>query len=107
MVSPGLVIIAFLATAAFTIFYLIKSRQIERLAKIEHGIMTDDKQSHPNNLILSLGIFFSSLGLAVFISYLVSTNTSIPNYITMPGFLLLFGGLGFIVSYLVNKKKTL
>ncbi|WP_257670868.1 DUF6249 domain-containing protein [Parapedobacter tibetensis] len=106
MVGIGLVIVAFLVTAAFTIFYVVKSRHIERMSKIEHGIISDDEPSPPNSQALSFGIFFFALGLAVFISYLVSTYTSIPNYITMPGFLLLFGGLGFIISYMVNKKKN-
>ena len=104
MIGPGLVVIGFLASAAFTIFYLIKSRHIERMAKIEHGIIGDEEPA-PNKTMLTLGVLFSALGVAVFTSYVLSLYTAIPDYISMPGFLLLFGGLGFIFSYAIGKGK--
>lgn len=97
-----IVIIGFLASAAFTIYYLIKSKHIEQMAKIEHGITEDDVPK--SNLILNLGIILSALGLAVFISYLLSHYTTVPNHVSMPGFLLLFAGIGFLVSNALNKK---
>ena len=100
------VIIGFLAAAAFTIFYLIKSRHIEQMAKIEHGIIGEEEPKSPNDLILTIGVLLSALGIAVFISYVVGYYTDVPDYISMPGFLLLFGGLGFIVSYSLNKKRN-
>lgn len=102
--GPGFVIVALLATAAFTIFYLIKSKHIERMAKIENG-MIDQEFKDSGNIILNLGILFCSLAAGIFIAYLVTLYTQVPEYITIPGFLLLFGGIGFIVSYTINKKK--
>ncbi len=99
------VIIGFLATAAFTIYYLIKSKHTEQMAKIEHGITSEDESNFKSNLILNLGIVLSALGAAVFMSYMVSHFTKMPDHISMPGFLLLFAGLGFLVSNAINKKR--
>ncbi|SDF12725.1 hypothetical protein SAMN05421636_11250 [Pricia antarctica] len=99
------VIIGFLAAAAFTIYYLIKSRHAEQMAKIEHGIACDDESNFKSNLILNLGIVLSALGAAVFVSYMVGHFTKMPDYISMPGFLLLFAGLGFLVSNRINKNR--
>lgn len=103
--GPEIVIIGFLATAAFTIYYLIKSKHIEQMARIEHGMANENESTFKSNLIFNLGIFLSSLGTAIFISYMVSHYTTVPNYISMPGFLLLFAGLGFLVSNTINKKR--
>lgn len=99
------VIIGFLATAAFTIYYLIKSKHAEQMAKIEHGIVNEDESNFKFNLILNLGIVLSALGTAVFMSYMVGHYTDMPDHISMPGFLLLFAGLGFLVSNSLNKKR--
>lgn len=99
------VIIGFLATAAFTIYYLIKSKHIEQMAKIENGMASEDESAFKSNLILNLGIVLSSLGTAIFIAYMVSHYTTMPDHISMPGFLLLFAGLGFLVSNTINKKR--
>lgn len=99
------VIIGFLATAAFTIYYLIKSKHLEQMAKIEHGIASEDQSDTKPNLILNLGIVLTALGAAVFMGYMVSHYTTMPNHISMPGFLLLLGGLGFLVSNTINQKR--
>lgn len=99
------VIIGFLASAAFTIYYLIKSKHTEEMAKIEHGMANEDESDFKSNLKLNLGIVLSALGTAVFMSYMVSSVTSMPDHISMPGFLLLFAGLGFLVSNSISNKK--
>ena len=103
--GPGIVIIALLVSAAFTVYYLIKTKHIERMAKIESG-MIDQEFGDSDNILLNLAILFFSLAAGIFVSYVFSINTDIPDYVTIPGFLLLFGGIGFLVSYFVNKKKA-
>ena len=103
--GPGIVITALLATAAFTIYYLIKTKHIELMAKIESG-MLDKELKDSGNILLNFAILFFSLAAGIFTSYLFSVNTNIPDYVTIPGFLLLFGGIGFLISYFVNKKKN-
>lgn len=99
------VIFGFLATTAFTIYHLIKSKHIEQMTKIENGMGYDDESSVKPNLKQNLGILLTSLGTAIFTSYLVSYYTSIPNHISMPGFLLLFGGLGFLIANEMDAKR--
>ncbi len=100
----AIVVIALIVAVVFSIFYLIKSKHLERMAKIESGMIDQDfKES--GNLMLNVGILFCSLASGIFISYLFSMYTDVPNYVTIPGFLLLFGGIGFIISYLLSKKN--
>lgn len=99
------VIFGFLATAAFTIYHLIKSKHAEQMAKIEHGIASEDEATPKFNLILNLGIVLSALGTAVFMSYMFSHFTKMPNHVSLPGFLLLFAGFGFLVSNAINAKR--
>ncbi|MDY7395620.1 DUF6249 domain-containing protein [Aureibaculum sp. 2210JD6-5] len=105
LLGPSLVIVVLLATVAFTIYYLIKTRHIEQMAKIESGIIDKEIKNY-GNILLNLAILFFSLAAGIFVSYMFSANTNIPDYVIIPGFLLLFGGIGFLISYFVNKKKS-
>ena len=105
LLGPGVVITSLLATVTFTVYYLIKTKHIEQMAKIESG-MIDKEIKNYGNILLNLAILFFSLAAGIFVSYMFSANTNIPDYIIIPGFLLLFGGIGFLVSYFVNKKKS-
>ena len=100
----AIVVMALIAAAVFSIFYIIKSKHIERMAKIESGMIDQDLKDF-GNTFLSIGILLCSLAVAVFVSYIFNIYTEIPVYVTIPGFLLLFGGIGFLVSYSINKKK--
>lgn len=101
----AIVVIILIAAVVFSVFYLIKSKHLERMAKIESG-MIDEDFKNSNNLILNAGILLCSLSTAVFTSYLFSLYTEIPEYVTIPGLLLLFSGIGFLVSYIINKNKS-
>lgn len=103
MVGPGLFLISLIVAASVTIFYLIKSRHIETMAKIEHGIAEEDNTG-AQRIILNLGVFLCFLGLGVTVAYLISHYTDIPDYATFPASLLFAGGMGLIVSYMVNKQ---
>lgn len=102
MQGPGFVLIAFIIASVFTLFFLIKSRHAENMARIEHG-MDDDKRSS-NTIIFSLGIFLSSIGIGIFSAYLLVRVFDLPDYIMIPGCLFLFGGLGLVLSYFWSKK---
>lgn len=101
----AIVVMVLIAATVFSIFYIIKSKHIERMAKIESGMIDQDYKTSSNTL-LNVGILLCSLAAAVFISYVFNVYTKIPEYVTIPGFLLLFGGIGFLVSYNINKKKS-
>ncbi|SEK94260.1 hypothetical protein SAMN04487910_1533 [Aquimarina amphilecti] len=101
----AIVVIALIAAAVFSIFYIIKSKHLERMAKIESG-MIDQEFKDSGNIFLNIGILLCSLATAVFTSYLFSIYTKIPEYVIIPGFLLLFGGIGFLISFYISKKKS-
>lgn len=104
MIGPGIVLVALVVSTSFTIFYMIKSRHLESMARIEHGIAREEDAS--SQWLLNLGLFLCSLAIGVFLAYLLDELTSIPDYISIPGCLLLSGGIGLIVGYLVNRGKT-
>ncbi|WP_298548598.1 DUF6249 domain-containing protein [uncultured Aquimarina sp.] len=101
----AIVVMALIAAVVFSVFYIIKSKHIERMAKIESG-MIDEEFKDSGTILLNIGILLCSLATGIFVSYLVSAYTEIPEYVIIPGFLLLFGGIGFLVSYNINKKKS-
>ncbi len=91
--------------SAITMFYSLRLRHIERMARIEHGM----EEIHPgfvNSPYFSLGIFLCALGLSIFASYLLSSWTNLPDYVLIPGCLLLFGGGSlFLIAYLGKPKN--
>ena len=44
--GPGVVITALLVTTAFTIYYLIKTKHIEQMAKIESGMIDKEVKNY-------------------------------------------------------------
>ena len=103
MHQATIVMIFLFAVSAFTIIYSIRSRHIERMTKIEHGM----DEENPNALFqsfITFGIFLCSLSVGLFTAYLVSKSTGLPDHIVIPGFLLLFGGTGLILIAIYNMR---
>lgn len=96
-------LLVLIMVAAVTVLYIIKTKHIETMAKIEHGII-EDKKTKRLSIILNLGIFFLFLGVGVFVEYLIPQYSRIPRHVTSPAGLLLIGGLGLIVCYIVNNR---
>jgi hypothetical protein len=105
MAGIGIFLIVLVVAAAFSIYHLIRSRHIENLTKIEHGIIEEDQRDSLRPLLF-LGIFSCSLGGGLLLAYLISQYSNVPEYVAMPTCLLLSGGLGLILSYLINSKIT-
>lgn len=103
MIGPGVIFSLLIVAATITIFYLIRSKHIENIAKIEHGIAEDNRMASLR-FILNLGIFLCFLGGGFLLAYLISRNTHVPDYIAMPTCLLFSGGFGLILSYLINSN---
>jgi len=103
MIGIGLTLVTLIVSSAITIIFLIKSKHIETMAKIEHGIAKEDR-TVIQRLILNLGIFLCFLGLGITAAYVVSHYSDIPDYASFPASILFAGGLGLIVSYLVNNR---
>lgn len=103
MIGPGLFLVTLIMASTVTIFYLIKSKHIETMARIEHGFAEEDSTAG-QRIILNLGIFLCFLGMGIVVAYLISYFSDVPEYATFPASLLLAGGLGLIVSFLINNE---
>jgi hypothetical protein len=88
--------------------YYIKTKNQERIKLIEKGINPDEgltisdylKQTNLRN-----GILLISLGLGLFVGHLLVLNFSqLDNLITYAAMLLLFGGIGFLINFMIIKN---
>ncbi len=105
MHQASIVLLALILVSGFTMFYLIRSRHIERMTRIEHGMDEHDPKAFQRST-LHFGIFLSSLALGLFISYVLAQALALPDHVTIPGSLLLSGGLSLIlISFLDSRKK--
>lgn len=101
MIGPGVLFALLIIAVTISIYYMMRSRHIENIAKIEHGIAEDNKMANMR-LLLNLGIFLCFLGGGLLLAYLISRYSTVPEYISMPTCLLFSGGMGLILSYFIN-----
>ena len=97
--GPGMVLMAFIVAAGYTIYAFIKASHIERMAKIEKGI---DKNAPSNNsqyLELKLGMLMAGIALGLLLAHLIEKTLKIDEVVFYPSFMLLFGGVSLIVSF--------
>jgi len=109
--EPGIVfIMLFLCTSAmvFGIRYLSNK---EKMAMIERGIdprLGQPAQSAPKPFLsLKFGLLMVGLGLGLIVALLTVINTNIDNKDSVAlyfGFIFIFGGIGLIISYAIEKK---
>jgi hypothetical protein len=101
-----LVIIAF--PICGLIGYYIKTKNQERIKLIEKGINPDEGLSISDYRIqtnLKNGVLFLSLGLGLFIGHLIVINYEVMDkFITYLTMLLIFGGIGFLINYMIMKN---
>ena len=103
MQSVTIVLVTLILVSGLTFLYMIRSRHIERMTRIEHGLDEADPRAFQTT-IYSLGIFLISLGLALFASYLIAKISNLPDHILIPGFLLLFGGSSLLLIAWLDRK---
>lgn len=104
MTGPTLPLIVLFITCGVTVFYLLKSRHMERMARIEHGM--DEKNGGDGHLLLNLGLFLGFLGLGLMSAFGCAYLFGTREYIFVPGFLLIFGGLSLIIAFFMQKRKV-
>jgi hypothetical protein len=107
-VLAGIIISLGFFALVFSIFYLYKR---ETMAMIERGM--DPRAYKPRSAPyqnLKWGLLLIGSGLGLFLAYLLShmmftdENHHAALYFSLIG---LFGGLGLVVSYLIEKKNTI
>jgi len=101
-----LVIIAF--PVCGLIGYYMKTKNQERMKLIEQGVNPDEGLSiseYRKQTNLKNGVLFLSLGLGLFIGHLLVINyEQMDNFITYATMLLIFGGIGFLINYMIIKN---
>lgn len=103
MTGPTIPLVAFIIMCGISLYFMIYTRHRERIARIEHGM---DGPIPGTNLVLSIGIFLCAMALGLFASYLLSRVIALPDHIFIPGFLMLFGGLGLILSHRISQRSN-
>lgn len=96
------------------IFWAIQSKHRERMKLIDKGLTPEEVRAYytegekkPKNPYSTLkwGILFAFLGLGLFVSYILSEGYDMNDSFTTPALLLLFGGIGFIVYFIIASSK--
>jgi hypothetical protein len=88
--------------------YYMKTKNQERIKLIEKGINPDDginitdyrKQTNVRN-----GVLFISLAVGLFAGHLLVINIEkLDSFITYLSMLMLFGGIGFLINFLILRN---
>lgn len=96
--------------ACFGIVYVaVTAKNRERLAMIDKGINPfENKKVRKSNThtLLKWALLIIGLGLGVFVGSILDTTTVLEPEAVYFGSILLFGGLGLAVAYLISKKQS-
>ncbi len=109
--EPGIVFIMLFLCATAMVFGIRYLSNKERMAMIERGIdprLGKPAQSAPKPFLsLKFGLLMVGLGLGLIVALLTVVNTNLDNKESVPlyfGSIFVFGGLGLIISYAIEKK---
>lgn len=103
--GPGIVLITLFISTAVTLYYLIKARHIERMAKIENGIDTTPSKSSLY-LELKIGMLMIGIAIGILLAYLFENLFKIDSNVFYPSFILLFGGISLIISFFMANRMS-
>ena len=88
--------------------YYMKTKNQERMKLIEQGLNPDEGLNISENrkqTYLKNGILFLSLGLGLLVAQLlVEYVDEMETYFTYLIMLLIFGGIGFLINYMIMRK---
>jgi len=106
MLTEILVPIAAFALTFGVIFIIFTARNRERMAMIESGVNPKDfMRGRPNVYgILKWALLLVGVGIGIFIGSLLETYTELAEEPAYFGPILLFGGLGLFVAFLITKN---
>lgn len=102
--GPGTVLAALFLVTGYTIYTFIKASHLERMAKIEKGIDTNNSQNQAKFLGLKIGMLMIGIACGILLAYTLEQTTAIKEEVFYPSFMLLFGGLSLIISFFWVKK---
>lgn len=99
--SPGEVLFAFIVAAGVNLFYYIRVKHLEQIAKIEHGY---DIEKNSNKVVFrNLGLVCGLLSAGLFTAYFLAETFNLPMPIMLLGSELLAASLAFSFIYALRK----
>jgi len=110
---PLMAIVLSLGIPGAIIFYAIYNKHKERMKLMDMGLTPEearsyfkDTQTKPRNPFSALkwGMLLAFVGLALFMGFVLDEVWDVSDSIT-PSLVLFFGGIGFIIYYLIVRKK--
>jgi len=114
-ISLALVWLGFFASIFFGWYYYIQARNKERMALIDKNADVTEifrVRRHTFRFPwLRLGMIFVGVGLGLCLALFVSQNSGVRDDhgdtmgVLVVGFMMLFGGLGAVVSHFIDKPK--
>lgn len=101
--DTGILVPITLFAAAFGIVYLnVVSRNKERLALIDKGFKEDIfKKAENRRNLLTYGLIGVGVGAGIIVARLLQPLTMWEDKVNYPAFMLIFGGIGLILSYYI------
>jgi hypothetical protein len=88
--------------------YYIKTKNQERIKLIEKGLNPDEGlniSEYQKQTNLKNGVLLVSLAIGLFVGHLlVISNDKLDSFITYLSMLLLFGGTGFLINFLILRN---
>ncbi len=109
MVLLPIFLITGLIVCGLIVYYIITKNQ-ERIKLIEKGLNPDEGLSiseYRKQTSLKNGVLFISLGLGLLIGHLLTISyDSMDKFITYLTMLLIFGGIGFLINYMIIKRSS-
>lgn len=111
---PVIAIIFLFGIPGIIVFWYINARHRERMRLIEKGLTAAEIKEYFSNIYvkgknqysaLKWGMLLVFIGIGLFLSIVIEETTEIGDSLT-PAFLLLFAGAGFLIYYLIVRKKT-
>ena len=97
--EPGTMLFLLIIVTGGLVFYYLKLKNLQELARIEHGLASPPKDA---NRLKKLGLIFISIGIGILFGYLIGKFTGIHPLVTIPSMILIIGGGSLLI---VNQMK--
>lgn len=102
----GILVPILITLGAFVmVTFLRKYENEERMALIAKGIDPTVKRAKPIPIDLRYALVAIGVSFGLLIGNLLEANTGIDDGVAYISMLLLFGGLGLVVAYLIQQRK--
>ncbi|AXT19857.1 hypothetical protein D7030_01695 [Flavobacteriaceae bacterium AU392] len=104
----GEILALLIIASAFTVYFFHRANHLERMAQIERNQLSENQNKNKKSSYLEIkfGMLMIGLGLGMFAAWIWERGNQDINteYATYPAFMLFFGGISLLLSYLVTKR---